>query len=151
MNTPTISHHAADAAQKSDLARLLRQASVLREQSDPVRASRLEANEIATVVREIREAHGQGALPEGELQAMVAQEERRVAEAVILAKILISQLVGYFPAPAGPGPASPVRAAAEPVAAKTAAGPPAISDMLDAMLAAERTGRRPSPAFHHES
>ena len=151
MNTLTSDHLAAAAAGKSALARLLRQASVLREQNDTAGAARLEANEIPATVRSIRLAHGPDALPDAELQAMMVAEDQRVVEAVILAKLLISQLVVTSPVISERGRSNSARSMPEPVAPKTMAGPPAISDMLDAMLAAERTGRRPAPAIHRES
>ena len=141
----------AAAEQISELARLLRRVGVLRAQGDAARGVSLEAIEISALVREIREQHGPDALSEDQLQAMRATEERRVAEAGILAELLIPRLVVALPAMAEPGRSIPARSMAEPAARPLMAGPPAISDMLDAMLAAERTSRRPTPAIHRES
>jgi hypothetical protein len=134
------------------VARVIRQICLLREQGDVAQAARLQENELAVAVRDLRLAHGPAVLPEAELQAMFAAEDQRVAEAVILSELLIPRLVESWPVHAGPAtgrrsvPASPPSAARAP-----AAGPPAIPDLLDAMLAAERTGRHPSPATHRES
>lgn len=131
------------------LARLIRQVCLLRECGETDRAAQLHDNEFATAVRDYRLAHGPEALPESELREMFAVEERRVAEAVILSELLAPRLVGVIPAAsAGPRPAAHVL----PAAARSSppSGPPAISDLLDAMLAAERTGR-PSASAKHES
>ncbi len=135
------------------IARLIRQVCLLREQGDPAQAARLLENEVATAVRDFRLAQGPGVLPESELAAMFTTEERRVAEAVILSELLLPRLVGFLPETSGAGQPGQVRPkpGSRPVAATTVAGPPAIPDLLDAMLAAGRTGRRPAPATKRES
>ena len=104
-------------------------------------------NELASAVREIRLAEGPEALPEGELQVIFANEERRVADAVVLAELLIPQLAGSTPTANGAGspPREPGRRAPVDVfspVADPAAGSPAIPDLLDAMLAADAAARR---------
>ena len=136
---------------KPALARLLRQASVLHEQNDDAGAALLTANEIPAMVRAIRLAHGPAALPDGELQEMMVAEDQRVVEAVVLAKLLIAQLVVPLPVISGRSRSNSARSMPDPVISKAMAGPPAISDMLDAMLAAERSGRRSAPANPSES
>lgn len=131
------------------LARLIRQVCLLRECGETDRAAQLHDNDFATAVRDYRLAHGPEALPESELREMFATEERRVAEAVILSELLAPRLVGAMPAASsGARPAARI----VPVADRSAppSGPPAISDLLDAMLAAERTGR-PSASAKRES
>lgn len=131
------------------IARVIRRVCLLREQGDAAGAARLQENEMASAIRDIRLQLGPDALPESELRTIIATEERRVADAVILSELLVPQLVEVLPAASG-RPSSmtqPVSIAARPV---PPAGPPAISDLLDAMLAAERTGR-PSAAGKPES
>jgi hypothetical protein len=134
----------------SGIARLVRQICLLREQGDAMAATRLEANEFATAVRDLRLAEGLEAVTEAELQAMFVNEERRVADAVVLAELLIPRLAGSLAASAAAGqrPATiQLRAREEqpvPVsrAAETSAGSTAIPDLLDAMLAADSAARR---------
>jgi len=126
---------------------------MLREQDNAAEASRVEQTEFANAIRDLRLAHGPEVLPESELRSMFAAEEKRVADAIVLSELLIPQLVKSFP------PASSTVAQSRPLAtvasvqeasatpfprAAAAAGvSPIIADMLDAMLASERTGRRP--------
>lgn len=123
------------------LSRLIRHVCLLRECGEAARAAQLHDRELANAVRDLRLAHGPEALPESELRAMFATEERRVAEAVILSELLVPRLVagGIPAAAAGPRPSVQPPSGAPRVGPP--AGPPVISDLLDAMLAAERTGR----------
>lgn len=138
------------AGRVAGITRLMRRICLLREQGDAGQAARLHEQDLAAAVRELRAAHGAEALPDAELLRLFAVEEQRVAEAVVLAELLIPQLVGDRPpvpaksVPAAPVPARPRVPAAPP-------GSPGIPDLLDAMLAAERHGRRPSPAASRES
>lgn len=141
--------------QSAGIARIVRQICLLREQGHAAQAERLQENELAAAVRDLRLAHGPEAFPDGDLRGLFAAEERRVAEAEILSSLLIPRLVAGWPAAAGvrapggarPGPA-PLPSGRPP---GPAAGPPAIPDLLDAMLAAERPVRRPVPAASPES
>lgn len=145
----TFSTNLEPPARVAGLTRLMRRICLLREQGDAVRASALQTNELAEAVRELRAAHGAEALSDDELRRLFAVEEQRVAEAVVLAELLIPQLVGGRP----PAPAKPVAAPPAPARPRAPASPgsPAIPDLLDAMLAAERPGRRPAPALARES
>lgn len=151
LNSLSLSQRPPDVASRAGLARLIRLACILREQGDAAGAARLQEEEVAVAVRDIRLAQGPEALPENELQAMFATEERRVTEAAILSELLLPRLVGCLPVAS-----APVRPVARPSpatahSATPAAGPPAISDLLDAMLAAERTIRRSSATSKPES
>jgi hypothetical protein len=147
------SQRPVDAARRAGIARLIRQVCVLREQGDAAQATRLQENEVANAVRDFRLMEGPEALPESELQAMLASEERRVADAQILSELLLPRLVEHFPAEPSPARSRGVRSLPGPLpaATKAVAGPPTIPDLLDAMLAAERTGRRPAPVAQRES
>ncbi len=138
------------AGRVAGITRLMRRICLLREQGDAVQATRLQEHDLAAAVRELRAAHGAEALPDAELLRLFAVEEQRVAEAVVLAELLIPQLVGDRPpVPVKSAPAAPVPVRSRAPAA--APGSPGIPDLLDAMLAAERSGRRPSPAASRES
>ena len=147
-NPPPTKPSSADG-----VARIVRQICLLREQGDVTQAMQLQENALAEAVRDLRLAHGPAALPEAELQAMFATEERHVLEAVILSELLIPGLVESWQANSPPARPAGARARSEPsrpAAKAPVAASPAIPDLLDAMLAAERTGRRPSPASPRE-
>ncbi len=129
------------------LSRLVRRICLLRELGNTAGARHLQENGLAHAVAEFRRAHGADALPDADLDALFAMETRRVMEASLTAEILASRLAELWsPLPvamrsrvtpaATPDPAVPRSASAE---------PPAISDLLDAMLAAERPSTRPTP------
>jgi len=137
------------AIRLSTIARLVRRICLLRELGDAVAAAHLEENEFATAVRDIRLTDGPDALPEGGLQAMFVNEERRVADAVVLAELLIPQLAasilaGNNTAPRPPPTSDRKVADSFSRAADPVAGSPAIPDLLDAMLAADAAARRQS-------
>ena len=144
----------AEANPLAEITRCIRQICLLREQDNATEAQRIEQNEFANTLRDLRLAHGPDLLPESELRAMFAAEQKRVADAVVLSELLIPQLVKSFgavsPVQVQPAnrPISPVvvnaREAASPASKAAPAGvSPAIADLLDAMLASERGGRRP--------
>ena len=138
------------------ITRCIRRICLLREQNNPAEAERVEKNEYANALRDHRLAHGPETLPEIELKALFVTEEKRVADAMVLAELLIPQLTKSFPSAAGgsanpmqprPGSASPSghdTATPFPRAAAAAGVSPIIADLLDAMLASERTNRGPS-------
>jgi hypothetical protein len=156
LNNPSLHQRPTSSGSTIGVARLIRQAFVLREQGDHAGAARIEESEIPTAVRDHRLAHGPDALPEAELRALYAIEEQRVAEAAILSELLIPRLVKMLPASASPTSSGNNRATARAStvisgAVLTPTGSPAISDLLDAMLAAERSDRQPVAAGKHES
>jgi hypothetical protein len=137
------------------ITRLVRRICLLREQGDAAQAAHLQDDELAAAVRDLRLAHGPEAFAESELHGLFATEGRHVAEAVILSELLLPRLVECRPAAAAPRSSGPARTFSPPPSAArapvSAAGSPAIPDLLDAMLAAERHGRRPAPANSRES
>ena len=152
MNNSNSSQRPDDAACLAGLSRLVRRVCLLREQGDTAEAGRLQQSDLATAIRDFRLARGPDALPEEKLAALFATEEERVAEALCTAELLIQRLTSIWPAAPVPVPmaAAPVR---EPTVVEVRAPtrlipaqPPAISDLLDAMLASERTSTRLSPA-----
>jgi hypothetical protein len=148
--------HLAEPNPFAVINRHIRQICLLREQGNIAEAEHVEQNEFANTLRDLRLAHGPQILPESELNALFEAEHKRVADAVILSELLIPQLVKTFSA-------SPFPAQSRQVAASTATAPtasrdssvqsskaaapagvsPMITDLLDAMLASERGGRRP--------
>jgi len=132
------------------LSRLVRQICLLREQGDPAGAARLQEKDLATAVADMRQAHGAAALPDDALAALFAREAQRVSEALLTAELMVARLAELWsPLPAvvrtASGPAGSASARSLPAAP---AGPPAITDLLDAMLAAERTSTRLAPALN---
>lgn len=129
----------------AEIIRLIRRVCVLREQGGNTEANRLQAGELATAVTEFRRGHGPESLTEEKVCALFMSETELVREAVVLAEIMAPQLARLLPVvqsrtepvfPAIPTERARVRVLPD--------GPPAISDLLDAMLAAERPGRATS-------
>lgn len=156
LNHATFSQLPAADSPLAGITRLIRRVCLLREHGDAVQAGQLCDTGLADAVRDYRLAHGPEALPEGELQAMFVVEERRVAEAAILSELMVPRLVACFPRPGDPvrstRPRSEPERDAGPAGSPSApAGPPHISDLLDAMLAAERNASRMPAAGQRES
>jgi len=151
LNLPQPSLPSDGAVRLSGLARLVRRICVLREQGDATVAAQLEKNDLANAVRDLRLAEGLDAVSAEELRAIFATEERRVADASVLAELLLPQLRDAWAnapkqssgASAGIRRESPVAAPA-PRVTEPVAGSPAITDLLDAMLAADGATRRQS-------
>jgi ferritin-like protein len=132
------------------LSRLVRQICLLREQGDTAGAARLQEKDLATAVADMRQAHGAAALPDDALAALYAREAQRVSEALLTAELMVARLAELW----SPLPAVMREASAPPASSPARslpaipAGPPAITDLLDAMLAAERTSTRLAPALN---
>jgi hypothetical protein len=144
--------YSAEANPLVGITRCIRQICLLREQNNLAEAERLEKNEFSNALRDLRLSHGPEVLPETELRAMFLAEQKRVEDAVILSELLIPQLVKSFtPAAVAPLQTAAVSNSASardssvstPRAVATAGVSPMITDLLDAMLASERSGRRP--------
>ena len=148
MNNSNSSQHPDDAGCLAGLSRLVRRICLLQEQGDTAEAGRLQQGDLAVAIGEIRRTQGADALPEEKLAALFAVEAERVAEALLTAELLIQRLTAIWTS--APAAAPVVR---EPTIAEVRvptrlvpAQPPVISDLLDAMLASERTSTRLSPA-----
>lgn len=147
--------HLAEPNPFAVINRCIRQICLLREQGNIAEAERVENNEFANTLRDLRLAHGPEILPQSELNALFEAEHKRVADAVMLSELLIPQLVKSFSASPFPvqtraatatASATPREASVPvpiPKAASAAGVSPMIADLLDAMLASERGGRRP--------
>lgn len=130
-----------------NIIRMIRRICLLREDGEMLDAKRVEDAELLPAVEAFRKARGEEALPEKALEEIYAIETRRVADAGVLCELLVPRLVARLPglamagAVAGAVNVAPVsRAAAATV--PSPGGPPAIPDLLDAMLAADRAGAR---------
>jgi hypothetical protein len=152
LNDYPSSDRPAAAEGLAGIIRLIRRVCLYREQGEAASAGRLQSGELASAIAEYRLWHGPESLTEDQLCALFVSETEHVREAMVLAEIMAPQLARLLspssppPAPVFPS-APPGRAAVQPLAE----GPPAITDLLDAMLAAERPGRRSPSAKHHES
>jgi hypothetical protein len=119
---------------------LVRQICLLREQGDAARAAALEAGELADALRTLREADGGEALPESALAALFAREEERIADAQVLAELLAPRLGAVLPSAQAATVTTVTTVTTR--APEPPAEPLSIPDLLDAMLAAERTSPR---------
>jgi hypothetical protein len=153
LNDLPTSDHAAAAERLAGITRLIRRICLLREQGKTADANRLQAGELTALVAEFRLWHGPENLTEEKICALFMHETDLIREAMVIAEIMAPQLARLLPL-AQAKPDAPVfpsvpeeRAAARPVPD----GPPAISDLLDAMLAAERPGRRLPSANQRQS
>lgn len=134
------------------IIRLIRRVCLLREQGGTAEANRLQAGELNAAIAEFRLWHGPESLTEEKVCALFMNETDVVREAMVLAEIMAPQLARLLPlAQARAEPVFPVVPAERGNIRPLADGPPAISDLLDAMLAAERPGRQFPPANQRES
>jgi hypothetical protein len=141
----------AEAEHLASIVRLVRRICLLREQGDQAGARRLQTGDLADAVKDVRLESGPASLSEEKLCALFVSESEHVAEAMVLAELLAPQLARLLPA-ADPSrtPLFASPPAAEPATRAIPGEAPAISDLLDAMLAAERPGRRPGPVRPRE-
>lgn len=111
----------------------------------------MQQDDLPAAIRELRRAEGADAFREDELAELFAAEAKRVTEALLTAEIMVKRLAELWsPLPAGARSAPAAAASAPSATTKPAApaGPPVISDLLDAMLAAERPSTRLVPALN---
>jgi hypothetical protein len=144
LNPPESSHQPADSDRVAAISRLVRRVCLLREQGELSEARAFENAQLADAVRSFREDSGPEALTESQLHEMFSVEGGRAADASAICELLIPRLTAVLPAHA-PHEQRPRRVAAPPPLKREASpesGSPEIPELLDAMLAAERTGRR---------
>jgi len=94
-------------------------------------------------VRGLRDGPAGAGFSEDAVREMYLREEARAADALALAECLVPQLLAHWPSRSAAAAVGPVPPSLPPVTRAPGTGSPAISDLLDAMLAAERTNRRP--------
>jgi hypothetical protein len=133
--TPSSSHSpAAGDSPWSELATLYRRVCLLRARGLGAEADHLAATDLARALTALRPAGRPAGDPE--LRALFAREEDRVADATVLAEILLPLL--REPAAAGasaPAPAALPARAPRPAASAAA---PGIADFIDEMISLER-------------
>lgn len=126
------------------MIRLIRRICLLHEQGDVAGAHSLERDQLPSAVQLARTKLGAGALPESELSDIFARERERATEAITIAQLIVQQLAPHLPAAQSAASARPTREREPhaPLARPAATNePPAIADLLDAMLASERRAR----------
>lgn len=140
LNSSPPSDRSAGADPLAGVARLIRRICLLREQGEAAPAAHLEANELANAIRDFRLQHGPAALPGEKLREIFATEEEHVVDAMVLAELLIPQLTRFMPEAVNSRPASLSVEPPQPVPSPRVftGDSPAIPDLLDAMLEAER-------------
>lgn len=135
----------------AEITRLIRRICLLREQNNMLAAEQLEQNEFAAALRDLLRVHGPELLTERELLEIFRVEEKRVADAAVLAELITPQIARALASV--PLSLPPARLGATAVGARDTAIPfsraavagtsPMIADLLDAMLATERPANRP--------
>ncbi len=122
---------------------LYRRICVLRATGEAFAASRLESDELPRAVAEATAA----GIPEDSWPLRFAAEEKRVADAELLAELLVPLLAERLPWPRSPATAGlsavldafPAKSAARP---EPGAPPPTVADLIEGMLAQERGEHR---------
>lgn len=136
----------AEAERLAGIIRLIRRICLLREQGGTAEANRLQAGELVAAVAEFRLWHGPGNLTEEKICALFVNETELVREAMVLAHIMAPDLA-TLASPHQPAEA-PVFPPVRPLGSikPFPDGPPAIGDLLDAMLAAKPPQSKAPPA-----
>ena len=145
----SVSNFPAPAVTWSDVARVCRRVCVLRERGQNEEAERLRAGELMTLLAAVRAPDESDAATTERLNALFATEAERVANATVLAEILvpmISEQLRPLAAPGRTAAETPALAAVAPVVTKPVQPRPAsIADFIDDMIAQERPLDRPGP------
>ena len=145
----SVSNFPAPAVTWSDVARVCRRVCVLRERGQNEEAERLRAGELMTLLAAVRASGESDAATTDRLNALFATEAERVANAAVLAEILVPMIAEQLRPLARPGVTTseiPTPAVVAPVATKPVQPRPAsIADFIDDMLAQERPLDRPGP------
>jgi hypothetical protein len=141
------SDSAAAAEDLTGIIRLIRRICLLREQGEAGRAGRLHADELVAAIAKYRLWHGPESLTDEKLCVLFVNETEHVREAMALAAVLAPELVPLV-APEGSVEAEPVFAPIRPLGSVRPfpGGPPAIRELLDALLTAKASERRDSSA-----
>jgi hypothetical protein len=121
--------------QAGKLARLIRRICLLREIGDDAGASALQEKELP----ELTES---GGADHGEVDALFATEGERAAESAMLAELIIARLTRFPSGRAALSALGPVPEDAAEASSNPPSGPPAIADLLDAMLQHDRKAAR---------
>ncbi len=147
----SFSSDSDSAADLTGIIRLVRRICLYREQGETARAARLHADELVAAIAEYRLWHGPDSLTDEKLCVLFVNETDHVREAMALAAALAPDLAGVVP-PEGPE-AEPVFPPVKPLGSVKPFpdNPPAITELLDAMLTAEPPEQRPRSADRRQS
>src|SRR5687768_1981164 len=142
LNEP-VSNFPAPPVAWSDIARVCRRVCMLRERGHAEDAERLRAGELMAMVAALRTPAETDAAVSERLNAIFAVEAERVANAAVLAELLLPTLVEKLQLPSRPhtvleSPVTPI-SAAPPAPVEKPAAPRAasIADFIDEMIAQE--------------
>jgi hypothetical protein len=134
------------AAGLTGIIRLVRRICLFREQGETARAAQLHAGELVSAIAEYRLWHGPDSLTDEKLCMLFVNETEHVREAMALAAVLAPDLAGVVPP--GDPEAEPVFPPMRPLGSVKPFpdGPPAIGELLDAMMVAKAPEDRDPPA-----
>ena len=135
------------------ISRLVRRVCLLREQGELSEADEVESTRLVELIHALRESSGPAAFTDQQLEGIYEVERERAANANALCEILIPLLqdAKSLPPRSAPIAREPVKVTIPSRPASPPDGIPGITDMLDAMLAAERTGRRVTQTNRQET
>lgn len=134
------------AADLTGIIRLVRRICLYREQGETARAARLQADELVAAIAEHRLWHGPESLTDEKLCALFVSETDHVREAMAIAAALAPDLAAVVapPDPEREPMFPPMRplGSIKPFPDR----PPAIRELLDALMTANTPSRREPPA-----
>ena len=147
LSNQSVSNFPAPAVTWSEVARVCRRVCVLRERGQKDEAERVRADEVMPMVALLRTATDTDAAITERLNTVFAAEAERVANAAVLAELLLPELTGQLRSLAVPvaAPTSPVPPLPAPAAVPKPTPPRrgSIADFIDDMIAQERPPDRP--------
>ena len=145
----SVSNFPAPPLGWSDIARVCRRVCVLRERGHSDDAERLRAGELMAMVTAVRDPSESDAVVSERLNTIFAHEAERVANAAVLAELLIPVLVEKlqpaFRAETPTGRASDSVAPMLPIEKAVTPRAASIADFIDEMIAQEKPPARPGP------
>jgi hypothetical protein len=125
-----------------EVGRVHRRVCFLRSEGRAEDASRVEGGELAAAVAEARKTSESEAEADALLEAVIAEDEERVADAIAFAEVLLPMLAEKL----RPSSTAVARVAEGPRQRRPTAGrsgeAPDIADFIDDMLAQDRAGNR---------
>ena len=130
----------------SDIALVCRRVCVLRERGQNEVAERLRAGELMTMLAAVRTPGDSDAATTERLNAIFATEAERVANAAVVAEILVPMITEQLRPLMGSTVASsaiPTPVVVPPVPKPSQPRPASIADFIDDMIAQERPPDRP--------
>lgn len=143
----SVSNFPAPAVTWSEVARACRRVCVLRERGLKDEAEQVRAEQVMPMVALLRTATDTDAAITERLNGVFAAEAERVANAAVLAELLVPELTGQLRSLVAPvsAPVSPAPPPAAPVAAAKPTPPRrgSIADFIDDMIAQEDPPDRP--------